>query len=119
MAVKITTSIIINASPDKVWEVFSNFEQYSEWNPFLTIDGVVSLGNFIRISAGGLKSKVLIFNPIEELLWKGQLVFPGIFDGWHRFQFVENKNGSTTFIQSERFSGILVPFFKQKLQVNT
>ena len=35
------------------------------------------------------------------------------------FELIDNKNGTTTFIQSEKFKGILVPLFKKMLDYNT
>ena len=42
------------------------------------------------------------------LKWLGHLLFPGLFDGEHSFQLIDNGNGTTTFRQSEIFKGILV-----------
>jgi hypothetical protein len=43
----------------------------------------------------------------------------GLFDGEHKFELIDNKNGTTTFIQSEKFNGILVPLFNKMLNNNT
>jgi hypothetical protein len=50
------------------------------------------------------------------LEWLGHLLVPGIFDGRHRFELAEASDGSTLFIQSETFSGILIPFFGSMLK---
>ena len=49
----------------------------------------------------------------------GHLLFPGLFDGEHKFELVDNHDGTTTFIQSEIFKGILVPLFNKMLDTNT
>jgi len=46
-------------------------------------------------------------------------LFPGLFDGEHKFELIDNNNGTTTFVQSEKFTGILVPLFRKMLDVNT
>ncbi len=44
---------------------------------------------------------------------------PSIFDGKHKFELIDNGNGTTTFKQSENFTGLLVPLFKKQLNENT
>lgn len=55
----------------------------------------------------------------KEFKWLGSLLFKGIFDGEHKFLLTENKDGTTTFKQSENFTGILVPLFAKSLDKNT
>ena len=62
---------------------------------------------------------VLAFDTNKEFRWIGHLLFAGLFDGEHKFKLIDNHNGSTTFIQSEKFKGILVPLFKKMLDYNT
>ena len=46
----------------------------------------------------------------------GRVVFPGIFDGEHFFKIEPLDEGRrTTFIQGERFTGLLVPLFRKNL----
>ena len=47
---KLTTEIIINAAPQKIWSILTGFEQYPTWNPFITsITGDVGVGNKITV----------------------------------------------------------------------
>jgi hypothetical protein len=127
MAKEIKTQIRIEASPKKVWEILTDFNKYPDWNPFIkSIKGVVAVGNKIvaRIEppeAKGMtfKPKVLAFNKNKEFRWIGHLIIKGLFDGEHKFELIDNEDGSTTFIQSEKFEGILVPLFKKMLDKNT
>jgi hypothetical protein len=127
MALEIKTEIKINATSEKVWKILTNFNEYPSWNPFIkSIKGQVEVGKKItaRIEppeASGMtfKPKILTFIKDRELSWLGHLLFPGIFDGKHKFELIDNGNGTTTFIQSERFSGVLVPLFKKQLINNT
>ena len=63
--------------------------------------------------------KVLVFEKNKELRWLGHLLIPGLFDGEHKFELIDQRNGTTLFRQSESFKGILIPFFKKMLQNNT
>lgn len=127
MAKEIKTEILINATAEKVWSILTNFENYPNWNPFIkSIKGDVKVGNKItaRIEppeAKGMtfKPKILTLETNKELSWLGRLLFAGLFDGEHKFELIDNRNGTTTFKQSEKFKGILVPFFKKQLDNNT
>jgi hypothetical protein len=123
----ITTSITINATAEKVWSILTDFESYTLWNPFISsITGEIKVGNTLQVtiappngSAMKFKPTLLVANVHKELKWKGKLLFKGLFDGEHQFEIIDNKNGTVTFIQSEKFKGILVPFFRKMINVNT
>lgn len=127
MALEIKTAITINATPKKVWEIFTNFREYPNWNPFIkSLEGEVIVGKKIRVRIKPPEVKGMTFKPTVETFienskfsWIGHLLFPGLFDGTHKFELSDNGNGTTTFIQSEKFKGILVPFFKKQLNNNT
>jgi hypothetical protein len=124
---KITTSIIINATSEKVWNILTDFKNYSQWNPFIaSIEGEIKVENTLQVTiappngnAMKFKPTLLVVNKDMELKWKGKLMFKGLFDGEHFFNIVDNKDGSIKFIQGEKFTGILVPFFKKMINVNT
>lgn len=127
MSKEIKTSIQIHATPEKVWSVLTGFDQYPRWNPFIkSISGKVEVGNKItaRLEPPGgqgmtFKPTVLAYEANKEFRWLGHLLFPGLFDGEHKFELIDNQNGTTTFIQSEKFNGILVPLFRKMLDINT
>ena len=127
MAKEIKTEILINTKPEKIWAILTNFEKYASWNPFIKyIKGNVAVGNKITVRiepplAKGMtfKPKVLSYSANKEFKWIGHFLLPGLFDGEHKFELIDNGNGSTTFIQSEKFKGILVPLFAQMLDINT
>jgi hypothetical protein len=124
---KITTSIIINATTEKVWDILTDFKSYSQWNPFIpSIEGDIKVGHILRVTitppngnAMKFKPTILVVNEHKELKWKGKLLFKGLFDGEHQFELIDNNNGTVTFIQSEKITGILVPLFKKMINVNT
>jgi hypothetical protein len=47
---------------------------------------------------------------------KETCIINGLFDGEHYFILKPNEKGTTDFIHGEKFSGILVPFFKGMLK---
>jgi hypothetical protein len=112
----IQTEILINTDITKVWDILMNFDNYPKWNPFITsISGEPKLGSRLTVSIkppGGkgmtFKPRVLAFETNKELRWLGHLLFTGFFDGEHKFELIDNGNGTTTFKQSEKFKGIFV-----------
>jgi hypothetical protein len=127
MKKEIKSEIRIQATPERVWEILTTFDKYSTWNPFIkSIQGSVKVGGKItaRIEppqAKGMtfKPTVLVFDKNKEFKWIGHLFFPGIFDGEHRFELIDHGDGTTTFIQAERFNGILVRFLAKMLDGST
>lgn len=124
---EIKTQIIMNATPDKVWAVLTDFENYPNWNHFIkSITGEPKVGNQITVTiippeakSMTFKPSVLTFEPNKEFRWIGRLLFKGVFDGEHKFELIDNGNGTTIFNHSETFKGILVSFFKKQLESST
>ncbi|WP_306641634.1 SRPBCC domain-containing protein [Sanyastnella coralliicola] len=119
VAFELFTSITINASAESVWKVLTDFEQYPEWNPFIKEIRGISFepGGQIFAHIDNMKFKpiVQIYKENHIFEWLGKLFIKGLFDGRHRFELVENADGSTTLHHSEKFSGILVGLMKKKL----
>jgi hypothetical protein len=127
MAKEISTQITINTSPEKIWSLLSYTESYPNWNPFIkSIKGTLAVGNKIEVKIQAPQSKAMNFSPTilafeknKEFRWLGHLLFRGLFDGEHKFEIIDHANGTCTFIQSEKFKGILVPLFAKMLDNNT
>ncbi|GAA3522921.1 SRPBCC domain-containing protein [Aquimarina addita] len=122
MTKEIKTSIVINSSKERIWEILTDFEYYSEWNSFIkSVIGNVEVGNQITIKLKGMtfKPTVIAFHQNSELKWLGHLWFKGLFDGEHTFKLIDNGDGTTNFEQSEIFNGILVKLFARSLDKNT
>jgi hypothetical protein len=116
MAKEIKTEILINSTPEKVWSILTKFDNYPNWNPFIkSLNGDVKVGKKIIVkiqppNSKGMtfKPKILSFETNKEISWLGHLLFTGLFDGEHKFELIDNGNGTTTFKQSEKFKGIFV-----------
>src|SRR5437588_4999255 len=61
------------------------------------------------------KPTVLRVAPARELAWLGRVLVPGVFDGEHTFTIEQLDGGRSRLVQSERFSGVLVPMFAKAL----
>ncbi len=112
----ITTSITINASKEKIWEVLTNFEEYKNWNPFITqISGALEPASKLAVTIHppggkpmGMKPQVLTVDPGTGFQWVGNLLHSFIFTGTHSFM-LEQQDTAVIFHHNERFSGLLVP----------
>lgn len=124
---RVYSEIVIKATPDKVWKVFTDFAAYPSWNLFVqSFKGRPQKGGHIEVLLhlpGGkpmtFKPTVLQYEKNRELRWIGKLFIPCLFDGEHTFTLTDNGDGTTTFQQYEHFRGMLIPFMKKMLEVNT
>ena len=121
------TEIVIKATPEKIWSVLTDFGSYPSWNPFIhSLTGNPIKGKKITAFLQPPHSKGMTFTPIvlqyeaqREFRWLGSLGMPYLFDGEHTFKIVDNHNGTCTFVQYERFRGVLVPMFGKMIDENT
>jgi hypothetical protein len=107
-----------------VWAVITDFAGYAEWNPFIRrIAGELREGARLEVRiqppqarATTFKPTIRFVEPNRELRWLGRLLLPGIFDGEHSLSIEPLESDRSRFVQSERFSGILVGLAKGTLQ---
>ena len=113
----ISSQIEIDAPPETVWAILTDFGAYPAWSPFLErIEGPLEPGARLRVRLqppGGagitLRPRLLAVSPPHELRWLGRLGLPWIFDGEHRFEISTTAEGRARFVQAETFRGLLVP----------
>src|SRR6476646_635533 len=124
---EIRTEIEIEGTAQQVWDTLTDFESYSQWNSgFVKAAGRAKVGETLRITFSQKPGKtmdmhptVLVADPGRELRWLGRLLMPAIFDGEHRFEIHETEPRQVTFVQAERFSGVLVPFLGGMIEGST
>jgi hypothetical protein len=120
---EIRTEIEIDAPAERVWAILTDFDRFPEWNPFIRkIAGKAEPGAKLEVriepqSGRGMtfRPTVLAAEPQRELRWLGRVLLPGLFDGEHSFRLEPFAGGRVRFVQSERFSGVLVPLFRGTL----
>jgi hypothetical protein len=121
---EVSREIEIDAAPERVWEVTTDFARYPEWNPFIRkIAGELREGARLEVRIEPPGARAMTFKPTvravqanQELRWLGRLLLPGIFDGEHSLRIEPIENGHSRFVQSERFSGVLVGLVGGTLQ---
>lgn len=116
---RIETSIEIEAPPEKVWSLLTDFNGMATWNPFIkSISGTLAPGGRLAVhivppgkSGMRFKPTILAVKSERELRWFGRLLLPGVFDGEHYFLLEPVGLERTRLTQGEKFSGILVGAF--------
>ncbi|MFE6039658.1 SRPBCC family protein [Streptomyces sp. NPDC056452] len=129
--VRLEASTEIEATPEEVWRVLTDVSAYAQWNPFMTSAEVTSPGGRLEEGArmrivmhddtgdSTFTPEILTVTPDEELRWLGKMGPGWIADGEHRFTIEELGSGRVRLTQSERFTGIAVPFFEGRLKSDT
>ena len=124
---ELRTEIEIQASPERVWDILLNFQNYPQWNPFIqVIDGNAVAGSRLRVRLCPPDGQPMTFKPTitqvqpcKTFQWLGRLLVSGLFDGEHRFEIEPIKNRGVRFINCETFRGLLVPLLWKTLDANT
>lgn len=120
---EIVTTIEIDAPPQAVWDVLTDFDKYDEWNPTLEADGTPAEGERLSIvltlpdrKPQAFKPKVLVVDSPHELRWEGRLFVSGLYDGEHRFELEPLDEGERTLLtHGETFRGVLVGFINRRV----
>ena len=114
-----TTSIDIDAPPEAVWPVLTDFAAYGEWNPFMDrVEGRAEVGSrlVVHLAAGTtFRPTVLAATPGHELRWLGRLGPGRLLDGEHSFVLERRADGGTRLHHAETFTGVLVPLLRSRL----
>jgi hypothetical protein len=121
---ELQTSTEIDATPERVWEILTDFPSYPGWNPFIrSIAGEAVPGAELRVTiqppggrAMSFKPTVREAEPQRELRWLGHLLVPRVFDGEHSLRIERIGEGRVRFVQAERFTGVLVPLLGGTLE---
>ena len=124
---EIATEIEIAASPTKVWEILTDLDRFSEWNPFISeAEGVVKEGADLKVHISPPGGKPMTFKPRvtrvvpeREFRWLGRFLIPGLFDGEHIFEVKPLSENRSSLVQREEFRGLLVPLLWGSLDTRT
>lgn len=115
---ELAAEIEIDAPPEIVWRVLTDFDAYPDWNPIeIEMKGRPVAGTTLEHTSQLPGNKPMTFRPTiveaspnRTLAWDGRLYMPGLFDVRHRFALEPLAGGRTRLRQSEVFRGVLIPF---------
>jgi hypothetical protein len=115
----------IEATPEQVWAVLTDFESFPRWNPFIRrASGTVAPGQKLSIHLRLYGKTLVPFQPkltmVEEpneLRWLARMGLPGVMDVERFFIIEPAEGGGTTFRQGEDCTGAFAtPFLKTGLE---
>jgi hypothetical protein len=127
MSKQLRTEIDIDATPERVWQILTDFDAYPQWNPFMArASGTPVRGERLTIRMRPEGGRAVTFRPTvrevvpqRRLRWLGHLLVPGIFDGEHSFTIEPLDTGGVRLVQQEDFRGVLVPLLARSLDRRT
>ena len=125
---EIHTQIDIKATAERAWHLLLDFNNYSQWNPFIRqINGTPNVGTKLEIhlqTAGGKKRiyrpTITKVEPYHELRWYGKSFIPGIFNG-ERIFTIETREANQNhilFLHREIFTGLAVTLAGDRLDTD-
>lgn len=111
---EIRTETEVEARPEQLWRVLTDFTRYPEWNPFLVgVTGAAVPGGRVIVSVKTplvsvpLHCVVMIADANRELRWRGHLLTDGLVAGEHYFVIEPRGEKRTLFIHGEIFTGAI------------
>jgi hypothetical protein len=118
--------IEIRSTPERVWEILTDFEKYPEWNPLLCrAEGKLAAGEKVNLTARSasndmnLLCTVTMVEPNRQFSWKFHVILPFLFRGEHIFKIEPINEHKVRFIDREIFHGLLVPLQAKKLEMDS
>ena len=107
-------SMVINSSPQAIWEVLTRASDYPKWNStVVSIEGNIQEGEKIRLKSTldptrTFKLKVKEVVPNQKLVWGDAL--------GRRIYLLEKVNDQKTrFSMNEKIGGLMFPLFAKKI----
>ncbi|HUV26815.1 MAG TPA: SRPBCC domain-containing protein [Anaerolineales bacterium] len=117
--------IEIQSSPERVWEVLTDFGKYPEWNPLLCrAEGKLAIGEKVNLTTKSasndmkLLCTVTTVEPNRQFSWKFHVILPFLFRAEHFFTIEPINEHGVRFIDREIFNGLLVPLQAKNLETN-
>ena len=71
----ITSVIDIDATPQEVWDVLTDFASYGEWSTFTAAEGTAHVGSRLTMRMPGMtfRPTVTVATPGQQLRWEGTI----------------------------------------------
>lgn len=115
--IPIRTEIVVQAPPERVFAVLTDFEKYPEWNPYhIRVAGKPEIGAELEVRVHRPDGKtvdvpavhVLRLVADRELTWGGGM--KGVFYGEHVFLLEPVAADRTRLVHNEDFMGLFIGF---------
>lgn len=118
MMLAFEAEVTINSTPEAVWNVLTDVQQFPEWEPNVTkVEGEAALGNKITVhtkfSDRAFPVTVSEFIPNSRMVWSSGMPL-GLFKGARTFTLTPVESGVKVKTREE-FGGLLLPLFKGQI----
>jgi hypothetical protein len=115
--VRSTAEVEIDAPPQAVWEVLTDFQNWPHWNPdvkSMSFAGPLAPGSEFRWKAGPgtILSTLERIEPPRYIAWRGRTL---TIDAYHEW-WLEPRDGGTHVRTQESFSGLVARLLRGMLQ---
>jgi hypothetical protein len=114
----IHTQIAIDAPPDRVRAIVTDYASYPAWNPFVVkVVGDMSAGKDVQVTVHPVGQALVtgtghvLVADADRIAWSGHLGLPGVFSGVHTFLIQPDGSGRTLFSNDEKMRGLSVLFY--------
>ncbi|MFZ2593443.1 MAG: SRPBCC domain-containing protein [Minisyncoccia bacterium] len=108
-----TVSVVINATPEKIWGILTNVQGYKNWNSTLvSIEGEIQAGGQVRLISKldpkrTFKLSMKTFEPPTKLAW-GDMMGARVY-------LLTQEGDGTLFTMTEKIGGPLFPLFAKMI----
>ncbi len=112
----VRAEIEINASPERVWKVLTDFSSYSSWNPLITSAGGTAKTDSVltlrlqppQSRTLALKARVLHYERLRQIRWRGAAWgVPLLLSSEQSFTLEALPDGRTKVVQQAAATGLL------------
>ena len=111
-----TKEIIINSTPQRVWQVLTNIQNWDEWNERIKkpkLQGKQDVGSSFTWKTNGskIKSTIHSFTPNKTLGWRGKAFGARAIHNW----YLEPTENGTKVRVEESMEGWIIKLMKKKM----
>jgi hypothetical protein len=118
MNAALTAVIDIDATPEAVRDVLTDFAAYGQWSNFSKAEGTARAGTRLTMRMPGMRFRptITVATPGQQLRRAGTPGVKQLFRGQHTFILSPNHDGTTRLTNREEFSGALATLTRPLLR---
>jgi len=114
----IESEVTVEASPETIWRILTDFESYERWNPLvIKADGDARLGAELDIALEPpdsdrqeLSPEITVLRPNRKLAWMSRELMPGVADREYEVILEPLGDERVRVVMHKRFEGMLIMF---------
>jgi uncharacterized protein YndB with AHSA1/START domain len=114
------TSITIQATPERIWQILTDAAAYPEWNTTVSsVDGRIAPGETVTVhvkaSPGrAFPVKVIAFDAPTRMVWSSSMPL-GLFKGERVYELRASGAAGVDFSMREDYTGLMAPLITKSI----